>query len=255
MRSIAILAALVSRAALTPNRTLAGPASGNGTTNYNCQGNGTWPCIDSISSSGDGSAITMHWITAQFSAYDFFQVRFAGPGISMTQVKLGGGTEGSYTVIVVQAGASGPYTLMVQACLAEQLQPANCTGWNSEQYVIPPPTTGTSSSGLSTSASAAAANASGYHAGDTFGTTAPGTCLAGYVWRQVNASDHVCVTPQSRQEIVNDDAAAGPRTDMRPVARGKGPHPCVQGYVWRMAIANDAVCVTPQDHDQAMQDN
>src|SRR5262249_25115468 len=37
------------------------------------------------------------------------------------------------------------------------------------------------------------------------------TCLSGYVWRLVNPKDHVCVTEQTRQELLRDNKLAKSR--------------------------------------------
>ena len=56
--------------------------------------------------------------------------------------------------------------------------------------------------------------------------TAPATCMEGYVWRQADATDHVCVTPAQRDQAASENAATGLKN-----ADGT----CVQGYVWRQA--------------------
>jgi hypothetical protein len=38
----------------------------------------------------------------------------------------------------------------------------------------------------------------------TGGPFGPDTCLAGFVWREVIPTDHVCVTPQVRQQVSQD---------------------------------------------------
>jgi len=64
---------------------------------------------------------------------------------------------------------------------------------------------------------------------------AKGTCKPGYVWREANPEDHVCVTPQQRQQVVNDNAAASQHTESggRVKIPGTPPAACLQGYVWR----------------------
>jgi len=74
-------------------------------------------------------------------------------------------------------------------------------------------------------------------------------CKQGYVWREAFAGDHVCVTPQVRQQAADDNRQAGARLDP---AR---PGYCRQGYVWREASPNDHVCVTPETRSQAAEDN
>lgn len=71
----------------------------------------------------------------------------------------------------------------------------------------------------------------------------PRTCKPGFVWRVANASDLVCVTPESRQRVAAENASAASRVDPR---GAYGPASCVSGFVWREAFAGDTVCVTPE---------
>jgi hypothetical protein len=75
---------------------------------------------------------------------------------------------------------------------------------------------------------------------------APVACSQGYVWRQADAMDHVCVTPAQRQQTAAENSAAG-------VQNAGGT--CVQGYVWRQADATDHVCVTPAQRSEAAAQN
>jgi len=95
---------------------------------------------------------------------------------------------------------------------------------------------------------------SGNSATVTITTDIVGRCLQGYVWRQANASDHVCVTPAENSQVLIDNAAAPSRW----VNGAFGPHTCISGYVWRQAFANpslDDVCVTPDQRSQVAADN
>lgn len=74
-------------------------------------------------------------------------------------------------------------------------------------------------------------------------------CKQGYVWREAFAGDHVCVTPQVRQQAADDNRQAASRLDP---AR---PGFCRQGFVWREARPSDHVCVTPETRAQAAADN
>src|SRR6516164_288550 len=76
--------------------------------------------------------------------------------------------------------------------------------------------------------------------------SASGACIQGFVWREADPTDHVCVTPQTRAQTAADNAAPG---RMNP----KGM--CIQGFVWREADPTDHVCVTPQTRAQAAADN
>jgi len=78
-------------------------------------------------------------------------------------------------------------------------------------------------------------------------------CLAGYVWREANPSDHVCVTPQVREQTAFDNGQAASRR--APSGGAYGPDTCVQGYVWRDAFSGDHVCVTVATRTQAARDN
>lgn len=75
---------------------------------------------------------------------------------------------------------------------------------------------------------------------------APSTCGAGYVWRQVDPADHVCVTPAQRNQAANENAATGLK---------KPDGTCIAGYVWRLADLADHVCVTPAQRSQAAEQN
>jgi hypothetical protein len=81
----------------------------------------------------------------------------------------------------------------------------------------------------------------------------PDTCKQGFVWREVTPSDHVCVTPQTRDEVRRDNAQAAARR--QPGGGAYGPNTCRQGFVWREAVAGDHVCVVPAVRDKARRDN
>jgi hypothetical protein len=76
----------------------------------------------------------------------------------------------------------------------------------------------------------------------------PDTCVSGYVWRGAWPEDHVCVTPQLRDQAAADNSQAAAR-------HLPGSDTCVSGYVWRGARPEDHVCVTPQNRDQTAADN
>jgi hypothetical protein len=85
------------------------------------------------------------------------------------------------------------------------------------------------------------------------GPYGPDTCLWGFVWREANASDHVCVTSATRSQTWTDNALAASRRS--PNGGSYGPDTCLQGFVWREAFAGDHVCVTPATRSQAAADN
>lgn len=74
------------------------------------------------------------------------------------------------------------------------------------------------------------------------------TCKQGFVWREAQISDHVCVTPQTRARTRAENYAGG-RTTV------PGSDVCKQGYVWREAVRTDHICVTPQSRAAAADDN
>jgi hypothetical protein len=79
------------------------------------------------------------------------------------------------------------------------------------------------------------------------------TCAPGYVWREADANDYVCVTPATRSQTWADNAAAASRRN--PAGGPFGPDTCLPGYVWREAFLGDHVCVTPPTRSQAAADN
>lgn len=85
------------------------------------------------------------------------------------------------------------------------------------------------------------------------GVYGPDTCRQGYVWREANADDHVCVKPSVRAQTARDNQQA--RYRVTPNGGAYGPNTCRQGYVWREAYAGDVVCVTPETRAQAAYDN
>jgi hypothetical protein len=79
----------------------------------------------------------------------------------------------------------------------------------------------------------------------------PGQCKQGFVWREARPNDHVCVTPQTRAAVRDQNRQ---RTRLW-VSGAYGPHTCVQGYVWREAFQGDDVCVAPGFREQTRRDN
>jgi hypothetical protein len=80
-----------------------------------------------------------------------------------------------------------------------------------------------------------------------------GACQVGFVWREARLSDHVCVTPQSRARVANENLTAGSR--LNPGGGAYGPNTCRPGYVWREAFAGDLVCVEPQIRTAVREEN
>lgn len=82
---------------------------------------------------------------------------------------------------------------------------------------------------------------------------AAAACNPGYVWRDAQDGDGVCVTPDDRAEAKAQNANAA---NNRRVGGGAyGPNTCRDGYVWREAFAGDVVCVTPHEREKARQQN
>lgn len=81
----------------------------------------------------------------------------------------------------------------------------------------------------------------------------PDTCIQGYVWREAQPSDHVCVAPPIRDATTQQNAA-GPQ-NVEPGGGAYGPNTCKQTFVWRNAYDGDVVCVTVAVRNQAAEDN
>jgi hypothetical protein len=79
------------------------------------------------------------------------------------------------------------------------------------------------------------------------------TCKQGFVWREADATDRVCVTPAVRTQTRTENSLAAERRE--PNGGAYGPNTCKQGFVWREAVANDVVCVPPEVRTQAAEDN
>jgi hypothetical protein len=70
------------------------------------------------------------------------------------------------------------------------------------------------------------------------------TCKSGFVWRVARPSDLVCVTPESRARVAEENRTASSR--IQPGGGASGPFTCLSGFVWREAFDGDQVCVTPE---------
>ena len=88
-----------------------------------------------------------------------------------------------------------------------------------------------------------------YGAGDPYGEN---SCSSGYVWREANPQDLVCVVPSTRTATRQENSLAASRRNPR---GAYGPNTCISGYVWREAYAGDVVCVTPASRSRAHYDN
>jgi hypothetical protein len=81
----------------------------------------------------------------------------------------------------------------------------------------------------------------------------PNTCKTGYVWREADERDWVCVRPWVRAMTLYDNSQAEARRN--PNGGPYGPDTCLPGFVWREAYPNDHVCVTGDAWAQALEDN
>jgi hypothetical protein len=77
----------------------------------------------------------------------------------------------------------------------------------------------------------------------------PNQCLQGFVWRVSTPDDLVCVTPEVREQVAEDNALAEDRVDPANADQ------CIEGYVWRLITPDDHVCVTQEMQDQVADDN
>ena len=80
----------------------------------------------------------------------------------------------------------------------------------------------------------------------------PDTCISGFVWREARGGDTVCVAPEIRDAVAQQNA--NPSAHKDPTA-GSGPQSCSQGYVWREAFDGDTICVTPAFRQQMFDAN
>src|SRR5690349_18117105 len=80
----------------------------------------------------------------------------------------------------------------------------------------------------------------------------PDTCIQGYVWREARSGDTVCVTPDIRAAVAQQNANRGAHKDPN---GAYGPESCAQGFVWREAFDGDTVCVTPDFRQQMFDAN
>lgn len=78
----------------------------------------------------------------------------------------------------------------------------------------------------------------------------PNACKGGYVWRQIDAFDFVCVTPQ-RKASVDWETANAPLSMPNKYLFVT----CPSGYVERRAFPTDFACVPPQSRADAEADN
>jgi hypothetical protein len=176
------------------------------------------PCIQELYQ--DGTTIIVGWDGHEvFNHYNF---RWSRPGRSETQSEVRGGSSGTFRINNVNGGLR--YTVKVQGCNRNLLGESSCTPWYEDSIVA--------TSHL------------------PYG---PDTCRQGFVWREANPNDHVCVTPQTRSRTADENRLAQSRRN--PGGGPYGPNTCRQGFVWREAFPGDHVCVAPSVRTQAAEDN
>lgn len=86
-------------------------------------------------------------------------------------------------------------------------------------------------------------------AGSPAAGTQADSCKSGFVWRDANATDHVCVTPDSRQQVANENRVAAIRR------AAPGSTHCKAGFVWREAFPGDVACVVPARRASVHEEN
>ena len=77
----------------------------------------------------------------------------------------------------------------------------------------------------------------------------PDTCVQGFVWREARGGDTVCVTPDIRSAVAQQNANPGAHK------AGAGSPNCASGFVWREAFDGDTICVTPGFRQQMFSAN
>jgi hypothetical protein len=72
------------------------------------------------------------------------------------------------------------------------------------------------------------------------------------VWREAFDGDDVCVTPERRAVVREENRQAASRRDPH---GPYGPNTCIPGFVWREANAQDTVCVVPEERSRIREEN
>jgi hypothetical protein len=183
-----------------------------------CGDDGKSQCVHTGNAAQYGDKVVFTW---KSDNADFYNVRYR----SGDQEKQVGNTSGSFTLKNVKPNSI--YKIKVQACKSRFLASSKCSDWMEISFTSTTPS-----------------------APKPYGVD---TCNQGYVWREAQPSDRVCVTPAVRTQTRNENNSAAERRE--PTGGAYGPNTCKQGYVWREATTNDPVCVTPQVRDQAAEDN
>jgi len=77
-------------------------------------------------------------------------------------------------------------------------------------------------------------------------------CRTGLVWREAFDGDDVCVTPERRAMVREENRQAALHRDPH---GSYGPNTCISGFVWREANAQDTVCVVPEERSRIREEN
>jgi hypothetical protein len=168
----------------------------------------------------NGAYQACHTVVFEFNGitgWDFYNVRYRVAGGGENQVE---NRSGKYTIDNAKPGAT--YTIKVQGCKSRFLGPSDCSPWVEESVT-------------------------------TVNDYGPDSCKLGYVWRDAFPGDHVCVSPEERDQVASDNAAGSSKR--QPGGGSYGPDTCLQGYVWRDAFPGDHVCVSPTTRDLARNQN
>lgn len=181
-----------------------------------CGDDGKSQCVHTGNAAQYGDKVVFTWKSDNANSYN---VRYRSGG----QEKQVGNTSGSFTLENVKPNSI--YKIKVQACKSRFLASSKCSDWLEISFTTKP-------------------------LPKLYG---PDTCNQGYVWREAQPNDRVCVTPAVRTQTRNENNSAVERRE--PNGGAYGPNTCKQGYVWRDATTNDPICVTPQVRAQAAEDN
>ena len=76
----------------------------------------------------------------------------------------------------------------------------------------------------------------------------PNACKAGYVWREGDAKDLVCVTSARRTQVATENANSASH-------KAANGYDCLPNYMWRGAWPNDQACVTSAQKLQGQQES
>lgn len=77
-------------------------------------------------------------------------------------------------------------------------------------------------------------------------------CRTGLVWREAFDGDDICVTPERRAMVREENRQAALRRDLH---GSYGPNTCISGFVWREANPQDTVCVVPEERSRIQEEN